>query len=127
MSQALFVYGTLRTGGEKAREGETRDRQLASLKNVGKIKRSVPTIYPSTGEKVKGEIMYVNDTLLDELDRYEGVPRLYRRIPVGRVDGDEVQVYVGHPDKFNVPSRFNFDSNEMAAKHFESVEVMLRG
>ncbi|WP_236519456.1 gamma-glutamylcyclotransferase family protein [Sandaracinus amylolyticus] len=79
MEHRVFVYGTLR-----------RDHP-----NHGVIARA-RFDGPARGgdEVIEGELYTVDDALLAELDRFEDVPRLYRRERVVLEDGSEAEVYV---------------------------------
>lgn len=51
-----------------------------------------PGIIPGDG-KIKVEVYEVNETTLRNLDRLEGHPFMYERVPVKTVNGLEVEIY----------------------------------
>jgi gamma-glutamylcyclotransferase (GGCT)/AIG2-like uncharacterized protein YtfP len=92
----VFVYGSLRRGqanhnqllgapceGEGTLEG-------ADLHDLGPYPMAVPGSC-----RVQGEIFTVTRDRLQALDRFEGVPRLYRRHRRRLTDGRRVWVYLG--------------------------------
>lgn len=97
-SDLLFVYGTLKRGlanhqqlsaaryaGEAAMPG-------VDLHDLGPFPMAV-----SGRGTVLGELYGVDAATLARLDRFEGVPRLYRRerLPLG--DGRTAWIYLGQP------------------------------
>ena len=65
----------------------------------------VADIVPAAGEAVHGLLFEVTEAHLAELDRYEQVPEMYRRVRVS-IDGREVWVYeVVEKQRFVEPSR----------------------
>ncbi|MCS5697887.1 gamma-glutamylcyclotransferase [Cyanobium sp. FGCU-52] len=92
----VFVYGSLRRGqsnhdqlrGARA-EGEG-TLAGADLHDLGPF----PMAVPGSG-RVQGEVFAVTREQLLALDRFEGVPRLYRRHRRRLVDGRRVWVYLG--------------------------------
>lgn len=95
----LFTYGTLRAAhANSARNGLTPDKLVAtdvilpdfSVFNLGWF----PGVRIEQGAKTIGDLWYVTDDDLPGLDRYEGVPHLYRREIVTIKGYGEVFVYV---------------------------------
>lgn len=92
----LFVYGTLRRGlvnhhwlaqaqwlGESSMVG-------VDLHDLGPFPMAI------RGEgTVLGELYRVTESLLARLDRFEGVPRLYRRECLPLTDGRAAWIYLG--------------------------------
>lgn len=98
----IFVYGTLMKG-QRANH-MLQDCEFAghfqlkdyAMYNLG----SFPGIKPCTGESVLGEIYFVNDEVLAQIDRYESEGSLYNRTPVSvhigkRTFSAEAYVYNG--------------------------------
>jgi len=96
-SRRLFVYGTLRRGGEPARLHGFEKRTDAPF----------PTITPAEGDDavVEGEIIEVDD--IEKTDGYEGCKpdrpedSLYWRLPVAELvpfSSSQVEAYVGNPE-----------------------------
>ncbi|MEB3166196.1 MAG: gamma-glutamylcyclotransferase family protein [Cyanobacteriota bacterium] len=94
--ERVFVYGSLRRGqrnhgllqGARA-EGEG-SLSGAVLHDLGPF----PMAVPGQGV-VHGEVVVVPPPLLAELDRFEGVPRLYQRHRRRLIDGRWVWIYLG--------------------------------
>lgn len=95
-TERVFVYGSLRRGqsnhgqllGARAeREGAL---EGADLHDLGPF----PMAVPGSG-LVQGEVFAVTREQLLALDRFEGVPRLYRRHRRRLLDGRRVWVYLG--------------------------------
>lgn len=82
----LFVYGTLRDRDNAV----TATLHGADKDDTGRY----PTIYPDEGSTVTGDVFPVTDeNELAELDTYEGVPVLYKRLETA----NGIELYVGHP------------------------------
>lgn len=92
----VFVYGTLRDGSgyEAELEGFRKD-------DTGRF----PTLIPDPEASVTGEVHKVTEARLRQLDRYEGVPTLYKRVeaPMG------IWVYIGDPEKLGADSDLTFE------------------
>ena len=96
----LFVYGTLMRN-ERAHQHLSGAHFVASahtapcfqLLNAG----SFPAMVASGAQAVVGELWRVPPDLLARIDRYEGVPHLYQRLPVQLADGTEVESYLAVP------------------------------
>ncbi|HEY1697927.1 MAG TPA: gamma-glutamylcyclotransferase family protein [Polyangiaceae bacterium] len=93
----VFVYGTLLSG-------EGNHRQLRGARRLY-VRRTEPRYtlvslgrFPALLEdgttSVVGEVYEVDDELLSQLDRFEGVPTLYRRERVQLLCGESVEGYV---------------------------------
>jgi len=95
----LFVYGTLKTGGQS-------NHLLAGAEFLGRA-RTLPlyrlyglgwhpglVVDQTNGVSVHGELWAVDDSLLAKLDAYEGTPEWFRREAIAIADhfGD-VQAY----------------------------------
>jgi len=94
----VFVYGTLQddSGYEATLTGWRKDTS-------GRY----PTIIPNPDGEVEGEVQKVTAQRLLQLDQYEGVPTLYKRLsaPMG------VYVYIGDPAKLGAEGRLNFQKS----------------
>ncbi|HEX4954518.1 MAG TPA: gamma-glutamylcyclotransferase family protein [Thermoanaerobaculia bacterium] len=89
-SALLFVYGSLRRGGENHRFldgarflGEARTEPGHQLLDLGRY----PGMVAAAEGRVLGELFEVDGETLAALDRFEGHPTFYQRRPV-RLDGD---------------------------------------
>ena len=94
----LFVYGTLMRGQRAALTGAAFLGEAVvegfGLYHLG----GYPAIAPADG-RVHGELYEVPDAMWPALDRYEGVPALYRRVEVALVGGGTAQAYVMSPEQ----------------------------
>ena len=93
----VFVYGTLRRG--------ERNHYLLETSHFSRVGRTEPRFtlvsfgpFPAMVEggtcAVVGEVYEVDDETLKALDRLEGHPIFYQRMPVLLDDGDEVVAYL---------------------------------
>lgn len=95
-TERVFVYGSLRRGQSNhgqllaARDEGEGTLEGADLHDLGPFPMAVPG-----GGRVQGEVFAVTRELLLALDRFEGVPRLYRRHRRRLTDGRRVWVYLG--------------------------------
>lgn len=97
-TQLLFVYGTLKRGHDN-------HRHLAGAVYAGEALMSGVDLhdlgpFPMAilGEgRVLGELYRVGEIELARLDRFEGVPRLYRREQRPLSDGRPAWIYLGRP------------------------------
>ncbi|MEB3271212.1 MAG: gamma-glutamylcyclotransferase family protein [Synechococcus sp.] len=97
-SQLLFVYGTLKRGHDN-------HRHLAGAPWAGEglmagvdLHDLGPFPMAILGEgRVQGELYRVGEVELARLDRFEGVPRLYRRELRPLSDGRLAWIYLGRP------------------------------
>lgn len=95
----VFVYGSLKRG--MAAHGQLAGacwRGAATLPgfalyDLGPFPMAIPCSDP--GSAISGECFAVNAALLEQLDRFEGVPRLYTRQSHRLNHGEEAWVYVG--------------------------------
>jgi len=103
MSCKVFVYGTLL-------EGEPNHRVLGDSELLGTA-TTRPAFrfvdcgyYPAAltdGETaIVGEVYRVNDETLEDLDRLEGVPRLYQRKRIKLADGSVAWIYLLNPEGY---------------------------
>ncbi len=93
----LFVYGTLRAG-------EPNHRLLEGAEHVGPAWTeprfrmvdlgAYPAIVADGATSIEGELYDVDDSLLAQLDRFEGHPRFYARSPVAIEGGADAQAYL---------------------------------
>jgi gamma-glutamylcyclotransferase (GGCT)/AIG2-like uncharacterized protein YtfP len=96
----VFVYGSLKRHMANHRElqgaawlCEARIEGL-TLHDLGPFPMAIRS--SEAGCTITGEVYRVGPKLLANLDRFEGVPRLYERQLHHLTDGIEVWVYVGH-------------------------------
>jgi gamma-glutamylcyclotransferase (GGCT)/AIG2-like uncharacterized protein YtfP len=93
----VFAYGTLMSG-------ENNHRQLRGARLLA-VRRTEPRYtlvslgaYPALLDggttSITGEVYDVDDDLLRALDRFEGVPTLYRRERIHLLGGELVEGYV---------------------------------
>jgi gamma-glutamylcyclotransferase (GGCT)/AIG2-like uncharacterized protein YtfP len=96
----LFVYGTLKRGcrnhgamrgAEFAGEAWTEPAHL--LVNCGSYPGLVRAGDGLAGQSIRGELYRVDEALLAELDRFEGVPLEYVRETIRLADGSDAQTY----------------------------------
>lgn len=114
MTTQIFVYGTL--------VGTRQDATPAKLKNAEKhTDGNYPTITPSQGSTVEGEIIEVNKTELQSLDRYESEGTLYHRTPINR--NNSVHAYIGNPKMLGTKADYNFNKAQLAQKFKEETEL----
>ncbi|WP_049895219.1 gamma-glutamylcyclotransferase family protein [Halopiger xanaduensis] len=123
----VFVYGTLtdperveivldgRPPTEYAFDGS------ATLEGLRRVDGEYPTLAP--GGTVDGQLLSVDETALERLDRYEGVDRgLYVRVSVP-IDGhnnsdnsdDGAAVYVGDPARLAVDEPIDWPAGDSFA------------
>ena len=95
----LFVYGSLKRSmanhaqlQQAAWVGCARLEGLA-LYDLGPFPMAIACSEP--GSEIEGELYQVNAALLEQLDRFEGAPRLYQRELRRLNSGQAVWVYVG--------------------------------
>jgi gamma-glutamylcyclotransferase (GGCT)/AIG2-like uncharacterized protein YtfP len=99
--QLVFVYGSLKRGMANHQRLAGADvvgpAQLSGLHlyDLGPFPMAVATDDPAA--VLQGEVYGVNAAQLAQLDRFEGVPRLYQRQRHQLSDGRAVWVYVGRP------------------------------
>lgn len=100
----VFVYGTLVDPHHAARVLDDHDfLGGATLVGLHAVEGEYPTLVP--GGEVDGRILRTDD--VTALDDYEGVDRgLYVRVTVPAVGGDDVQAYVGDPEKLGVDAEW---------------------
>jgi len=100
----VFVYGSLK-------RGMANHQQLAGAPCLGSAQLQGLRLYdlgpfPMAVESpddaqanLQGELYAVGSSQLANLDRFEGVPRLYRRQRHQLADGRAVWIYVGRPQQ----------------------------
>jgi gamma-glutamylcyclotransferase (GGCT)/AIG2-like uncharacterized protein YtfP len=93
----VFVYGTLLSGEPNHRRlrgarlvAAARTEPRYTLVSLGPY----PALIEGGATSVTGEVYDVDDELLGALDRFEGVPTLYRRVVVHLLGGSVAQGYV---------------------------------
>jgi gamma-glutamylcyclotransferase (GGCT)/AIG2-like uncharacterized protein YtfP len=93
----VFVYGTL-LSGEPNHDRLRGARLVASVRTEPRYTLLSLGPYPALIEKgttsVAGEVYEVDDDLLRALDRFEGVPGLYVRVPIHLLGGSVAHGYV---------------------------------
>ena len=119
-SRAIFVYGTLMSGqsaGSSLSGCESKGKHL--LRNYGmyQITPHYPGIVPYSGASVVGELFLVPDSLIPDLDMYEGEGSLYYRklVTVERAGAHTLaQAYIyAHTDEVSgTPMKEPWDSQE---------------
>lgn len=99
-NEYVFVYGTLQ-------DGTGYDATLTGFRKD--TSGRYPTLIPNPDGEVSGEVHKVSPERLRQLDQYEGVPRLYKRVeaPMG------VHVYIGDPDRLGAHGNLNFDQDHL--------------
>lgn len=94
----VFVYGTLK-------RGQANHHQLGQALCLGEVTMPgvdlhdlgpFPMAVPGTGA-AQGELYRVGAAALADLDRFEGVPRLYQRQQRALADGRIAWIYLGRP------------------------------
>jgi gamma-glutamylcyclotransferase (GGCT)/AIG2-like uncharacterized protein YtfP len=99
----VFVYGSLKRG--MAAHGQLEGacwRGAATLPgfalyDLGPFPMAIPCSEP--GCAIRGECFAVHAALLEQLDRFEGVPRLYARQCHVLANGLKAWVYVGRTEQ----------------------------
>lgn len=97
----VFVYGTL-TDPERVEAvlDDWRFVGAAVLESLHPIDGRYPTLAP--GGRTEGRLLVTPE--IDRLDAHEGVEAgLYTRVEIPIVDGDRAWLYVGDPDRLDVP------------------------
>jgi gamma-glutamylcyclotransferase (GGCT)/AIG2-like uncharacterized protein YtfP len=103
----LFVYGTLKRGFAREDlmagavfEGSATTQRGYALHDLG----AYPALVSAVDGAVLGEVYRVDPEHLEQLDRYEGCPDLYRRESILLSDGSRADAYLmsaaqvrGHP------------------------------
>lgn len=100
--RVLFVYGTLLSGershgrlGAAEKLGEARTAPIFHLVEVGPY----PAIVIDGKTAVAGELYRVDAKLLGQLDVFEQVPLLFKRVRIPLDDGSLADAYVMDPDQ----------------------------
>ena len=98
----VFVYGTLL-------QGEGNHDLLAGAEFVGAARTppgyalrdlgAFPGLVDGGEHAVDGEVYLVGPDTLARLDRLEGHPSWYRRVPIALDDGSTVETYLLPPDR----------------------------
>jgi gamma-glutamylaminecyclotransferase len=93
----VLVYGTLMRG--EPAHGLLADARFVRLARTDPVFTLVslgpyPAMLPGGRVCVRGELYKVDEGMLGRLDRYEGVPRLYRRDEVALRGGARAQAYI---------------------------------
>lgn len=93
----VFVYGTLLAGESNHRQLEgarllavRRTEPRYTLVDLG----AFPALMEGGTTAITGEVYDVDDELLRALDRFEGVPTLYRRTRIRLLGGESVDGYL---------------------------------
>jgi gamma-glutamylaminecyclotransferase len=92
----VFVYGSLKRGFRHHAEIEGAEFVREAVTAAGYALYRVgeyPALVRAGTATVRGEIYRVRPDHLERLDRFEGCPELYRRIPVKLSDGALVEGY----------------------------------
>jgi len=120
MNNKVFVYGTLKSGGE------IRGLNNMAGPNNAEIVGIATTTYPDYDmldlgafpgvvmggtKKIKGEVWLVDDETMEQLDAIEGYPEFYNRIPTETTQGKANMYFLGpeYKDKYS----------EMVSAHIE--------
>jgi gamma-glutamylaminecyclotransferase len=93
---ALFVYGSLCAGEPNHRlllratlVGTGRTEPRFTLHDHG----AFPAMVAGGMQAIVGEVYEVDDVTLAALDRLEGVPTFYQRVPIALADGGTAETY----------------------------------
>jgi gamma-glutamylaminecyclotransferase len=107
MNHHVFVYGTLL-------RGEPNHRMMRGARFVRPARTApsftlvdlgyFPALRAEGVTRVVGEVYEVSPALLEALDRFEGVPRLYQRVGIQLEDGGAAYVYVQPADARGGPA-----------------------
>jgi len=95
----VFVYGSLKRGMANHQQLQGADwvgnasLQGLALYDLGPFPMAIACSEPSSA--IEGELYRVDAALLEQLDRFEGAPRLYQRRHQRLNSGEAVWVYVG--------------------------------
>lgn len=109
MQHRVFVYGTLLSGQENARQmtGATLIGAAATTASFDLLDCSYladygrfPGLRPGGRTSVKGELYLVDDRVLAQLDEFEGHPDLFLRSNITLAGGGIAQAYLAPPEKF---------------------------
>jgi gamma-glutamylcyclotransferase (GGCT)/AIG2-like uncharacterized protein YtfP len=93
----VFVYGSLKRAGRHHGElaGATFECEATTMTGHRLVRQGeYPALVRGGDGVVHGEVFVVSEEQLERLDRFEDVPRLYRRTTVLLQDGTHAQAYV---------------------------------
>ena len=105
METLIFVYGTLRLGEWNHRllaSAESRGAARAPgflLHDLGGCPAAVPCASNVRHSSVAGEVYAVDAPTLARVDRLEGHPDAWRRVPVTLENGTVAWIYTMRPDQ----------------------------
>lgn len=102
MSKLLFVYGSLKKGGW-ANSRLLNQKFIGTAKTTKNYKLYAGASYPMLVEEedsnkaleIEGELYEIDEDLIPSLDRFEGVPSLYKRAHLS-IQGYEGQEIIGY-------------------------------
>jgi gamma-glutamylcyclotransferase (GGCT)/AIG2-like uncharacterized protein YtfP len=91
----LFVYGTLKNQSSDFTINHIRGFMIDWRQHTDK-KLSVAIKIDKSGDLIEGQIIDVTKEDLKRLDRYEGCPRLFKRIKAKTIEGNSIYLYQGN-------------------------------
>ncbi|MFA4983296.1 MAG: gamma-glutamylcyclotransferase family protein [Candidatus Micrarchaeia archaeon] len=125
-----FAYGSnLDTSGMRSRVGSWPEARPAILHGYARTFSGAADIRPNVTSNVPGAIYLLNESQMQKLDRYEGAPRVYRRINVSVESGNRTLPAVAYqysaPRPFRSPSQAYFDTikNGLLAYGYGDIEI----
>jgi len=127
-----FAFGSnLDRNGMHSRVGDWPEDRPATLPDFRRTFSGAADIRPSAGSIVFGAIYLLNESQMQKLDRYEGAPRVYRRINVTVVSENQTLSAVAYQyateRKFSPPSQsyFNTIKNGLLAYGYGIEQITL--
>jgi gamma-glutamylcyclotransferase (GGCT)/AIG2-like uncharacterized protein YtfP len=104
MNNKVFVYGTLKSGGEIRGLNGFADPNKAQIVGMATTTYpdydmldlgSFPGVVMNGTHKIKGEVWEVDDETMEMLDAIEGYPDFYSRIPTETTQGKAHMYFLG--------------------------------
>jgi|TARA_B110000444_G_C18845708_1_gene601841 gamma-glutamylcyclotransferase (GGCT)/AIG2-like uncharacterized protein YtfP len=124
MNNKVFVYGTLKSGGEIRGLSGLTDPNKAQIVGIATTTYpdydmldlgSFPGVVMNGTKKIKGEVWEVDDETMEQLDAIEGYPDFYNRIPTETTQGKAHMYFLGpqyRKEYTGVDTSANIEDNE---------------
>jgi len=110
-----FAYGSnLDINGMHSRVGDWPEAHPAVLYGFLRTFAGAADIRPNATSQVFGAIYLLSESQMQKLDRYEGAPRIYRRINIAVSSGNQTLPAIAYqyatPRPFSAPSQMYLDT-----------------